>query len=200
VTDDVGAAAPLDRRVVTEALLRDRGDLLVVAGLGAPAWDVTAAGDDDLNFPLWGAMGGAAMIGLGLALSRPDRRVLVVTGDGEQLMGLTALSTIGSAAPPNLAIVVLDNERYGETGMQVTNTATGTDLAAVAAGCGFPVASTVVTQSEVEAGVDAARNATGPVMVVFKISADVPPQVVPVRDGRELASRFRSALGARQRP
>ena len=89
----------LDRREVTAALLADRRDLLVVAGLGAPNWDVTAVGDHDLNFPLWGAMGGAAMLGLGLALAQPERRVLVLTGDGEALMGLTAFSTIGAAAP-----------------------------------------------------------------------------------------------------
>ena len=105
-------------------LLADPGDLLVVAGLGSTAWDVTAAGDRPLNFPLWGAMGGAAMIGLGLALAQPQRRVLVITGDGELLMGLGSLATIGVQRPPNLAIVVFDNERYGETGMQATHTRT----------------------------------------------------------------------------
>ncbi len=191
--------AMLDRRDVCEALLSDRGDLLVVAGLGAPAWDVTAVGDHDLNFPLWGAMGGAAMLGLGLALAQPERRVLVVTGDGEQLMGLTAFSTIGAAAPSNLAIAVLDNERYGETGMQVTNTATsggpGTDLAAVASACGFTSSSTVRTQGELAGGVELCRSSPGPCAVVFKVSADVPPQVVPPRDGPFLVDRFRRALG-----
>ena len=189
----------LDRREVTAELLRDRGDLLVVAGLGAPAWDVTAVGDHDLNFPLWGAMGGAAMMGLGLALTQPDRRVLVLTGDGEQLMGMTAFSTIGAAAPSNLAIAVLDNERYGETGMQVTNTATsdgpGTDLAAVAAACGFAATTTAWDESDLVEGVSMARSSPGPVAVVFKVSPDVPPQVVPPRDGPHLVERFRSALG-----
>ena len=110
------AGSALDRRTVVARLLKDRGDLLVIAGLGAPAWDVAAAGDHPLSFPLWGAMGGAAMVGLGLALARPERRVLVVTGDGEMLMGLGALATIAVQRPDNLAIVVLDNERYGETG------------------------------------------------------------------------------------
>ena len=123
---------PLRRRAVTAALLEERGDLLVVSGLGAPSWDVTAAGDGPLTFPLWGAMGGAAMIGLGLALAQPARRVLVVTGDGELLMGLGALATIAIKRPANLAVVVLDNERYGETGMQATHTAFVVDLAATA--------------------------------------------------------------------
>jgi thiamine pyrophosphate-dependent acetolactate synthase large subunit-like protein len=113
---------PLRRREVALALTADRADMLVVAGLGSTAWDVTAAADHPLNFPLWGAMGGAAMIGLGLALAQPDRRVLVITGDGEMLMGLGSLATIAVQRPANLAVVVFDNERYGETGMQPTHT------------------------------------------------------------------------------
>jgi thiamine pyrophosphate-dependent acetolactate synthase large subunit-like protein len=187
-------SSSLHRRDVTADLLADRGGLLVVAGLGAPSWDITAIGDHDLNFPLWGAMGGAAMVGLGVALAQPDRRVLVVTGDGEQLMGLTALSTIGSAAATNLSIAVLDNERYGETGMQQTNTATGTDLAGVAVACGFTAATTVRTGADVSAAVDLVRNQPGPTMAVFKVSAEVPPQVVPPRDGPHLVQRFRRAL------
>ncbi|MDP4836913.1 MAG: thiamine pyrophosphate-dependent enzyme, partial [Burkholderiales bacterium] len=106
----------LNRRQVVEHLLQPRGDLLVVAGLGAPAWDITAAGDHPLNFPMWGGMGGAIATGLGLALAQPTKRVLVITGDGELLMGLNSLATIGVSQPTNLAIVVLDNEVYGETG------------------------------------------------------------------------------------
>jgi thiamine pyrophosphate-dependent acetolactate synthase large subunit-like protein len=182
------------RRDVTAALLAERGDLLVVAGLGAPNWDITAVGDHDLNFPLWGAMGGAAMVGLGLALAQPERRVLVITGDGEQLMGLTALPTIGSAAPRNLAIAVLDNEHYGETGMQPTSTASGTDLAAVASACGFAAAATARVEADVAPTVALARTAVGPTMAVFKVSSAVPPQVVPPRDGPLLVERFRRAL------
>ena len=184
----------LDRRQVTAALLADRGDLAVIGGLGAPSWDITAVGDNDLNFPLWGAMGGAAMIGLGVALARPKRRVLVVTGDGEQLMGLTALSTIGSSGATNLAIAVLDNERYGETGMQATTTATGTDLGAVALACGFTGGVTARTEAEVGSAVDLVRSAPGPTLAVFKINADVPTQVVPPRDGPHLVERFRAAV------
>src|SRR6185436_12881872 len=89
------------------------------------------------TFPLWGGMGGAVSIGLGLALAQPKRRVLVLTGDGEMLMGLGSLATIGVQKPRNLAVVVIDNERYGETGMQRTHTAAGVDLAKVAKACGF---------------------------------------------------------------
>ena len=76
-------------------------DLLVIAGLGAPNWDVSAAGDHSNNFPLWGAMGGASMIGLGLALAQPKRRVLVITGDGEMLMNVGSLAPIAVEAPKN---------------------------------------------------------------------------------------------------
>jgi thiamine pyrophosphate-dependent acetolactate synthase large subunit-like protein len=132
----------LDRRAVVRELLRDPadcpgGELLVVTGLGSTTYDAGAAGDRPENFYLWGAMGGAAMIGLGLALARPDTPVLVLTGDGEQLMGLGALATVGARAPKNLSIVVLDNRLYGETGMQASHTGRGVDLVAVAAGCAF---------------------------------------------------------------
>ena len=106
----------LDRRAVVAELVRDPGELLVVSGLGSATYDVGAAGDRPLNFYLWGAMGGAAMIGLGLALAQPRRHVLVLTGDGEMLMGMGALASIAAAKPPNLAIAVLDNARFGETG------------------------------------------------------------------------------------
>src|SRR3982750_3994101 len=140
-----GAGEPvkLPRRDVVKELLRDRKDLLVVAGLGSTAWDITAAGDSPLSFPMWGAMGQAAMLGLGLALAQLERRVLVITGDGEMLMGLGSLATIGVQKPANLTVVVIDNERYGETGMQATHTAHGVDLAGVARACGFKTTTTI---------------------------------------------------------
>ncbi|HYM04794.1 MAG TPA: thiamine pyrophosphate-dependent enzyme [Stellaceae bacterium] len=184
----------LDRRAVVAALLAERGDLLVVAGLGAPSWDVTAAGDTPLNFPLWGAMGSAAMIGLGLALAQPKRAVLVITGDGEMLMGLGSLATIGVQRPANLTVAVLDNESYGETGMQSTHTAHGVDLAAIAAACGFKTAELVREM----AGVDALRRRLarrqGPLFAQVKIAADSLPLVMPPREGGILKNRFRAAL------
>ena len=185
---------PLRRRVVAAALLEARGDLLVVSGLGAPSWDVTAAGDTPLTFPLWGAMGGAAMIGLGLALAQPARRVLVVTGDGELLMGLGSLATIAVKRPANLAVVVLDNERYGETGMQATHTAFDVDLAAAARAAGFPVTGTIRDQAELEAALPAIRGAEGPAFYDVKVRAEDLPLVMPPKDGVELKERFRAAL------
>src|SRR5687767_9157379 len=141
----------MQRRPVVEELLTGRGELLVIAGLGSTAWDITAAGDHELSFPMWGAMGQAAMTGLGLALAQPGRRVLVITGDGEMLMGLGSLATIGVQQPANLSVVVIDNERYGETGMQATHTAHGVDLAATARACGFKNSLMIKNEKEIAA-------------------------------------------------
>jgi len=187
-------ANTLDRRAVVAALLAERGDLLVVAGLGAPNWDVAAAGDNPLTFPLWGAMGSAAMVGLGLALAQPRRDVLVLTGDGELLMGLGSLASIGVQRPANLAVAVLDNEAYGETGMQATHTAHGVDLAAIAAGCGFTRSEAIREMAAVEALRARLKARQGPLFAQIKIAADTPPLVMPPRDGTLLKNRFRAAL------
>lgn len=188
------AAARLDRRSVVRALLAERGELLLIAGLGAPAWDATEAGDHPLNFPLWGGMGGAAMIGLGLALAQPSRPVLVLTGDGEMLMGLGSLATIGVSQPKNLAIAVLDNERYGETGMQASHTAYGVDLAATAKACGFVNTSMLHALNQVDQLRRDVHAMHGPLFAQIKIAADKLPLVLPPRDGAHLKNRFREAL------
>ena len=187
-------SATLKRRDVVAQLLADRGDLLVVAGLGSTAWDCTAAGDHPLTFPLWGAMGQAAMMGLGLALAHPSRRVLVVTGDGEMLMGMGSLATIGVQRPANLSVVVIDNERYGETAMQATHTASGVDLAAVARACGFPNASTLTREAEIAALRAAIHAQPGPNFATVKVVAEKIPIILPPRDGGLLKARFRRAL------
>jgi len=184
----------LRRRDAVKALLEKRAGVLVVAGLGSTAWDCTAAGDSPLTFPLWGAMGNAAMIGLGLALAQPSRRVLVITGDGEMLMGLGALATIGVQKPGNLAVVVIDNERYGETGMQATHTAHGVDLAKVALGCGFGSAMQVREPEELAALCTAVHAGQGPLLAQVKVAAEKLPLVLPPREGGLLKTRFRRAL------
>jgi thiamine pyrophosphate-dependent acetolactate synthase large subunit-like protein len=192
----VSAMGTLDRRAAVGALLADRGELLVVAGLGSPAYDLHAAGDSDANFYLWGAMGSAALIGLGLAQAQPARTVLALTGDGEQLMGLGGLATIAIAKPRNLAIAVIDNGHFGETGMQPSHTGQGLDLAAVAAAMGFAETRTV---SDL-AGVAALRAslheaAAGPRLYVIKVAAQNPPRSLPARDAVYLKNRFRARLG-----
>jgi thiamine pyrophosphate-dependent acetolactate synthase large subunit-like protein len=186
--------ALLHRRDVVVELLRERGELLVIAGLGAPNWDVSAAGDHANNFPLWGAMGAASMMGLGLALAQPKRNVLVITGDGEMLMSLGALATIAVERPPNLTIAVLDNERFGETGMQKTHTAGGVDLAGMALAAGIKTSRIVRTQQEVTAIRDSAHQGKGPVFALIKISPEALPFVMPPADGVILTTRFRQSV------
>ncbi len=185
---------PLKRRDVARALLAERNDMLVVAGLGSTAWDATAAGDHPLTFPLWGAMGGAVTIGLGLALAQTSRRVLVITGDGEMLMGLGSLATVAAQAPVNLAVCVFDNERYGETGMQHTHTAMGVSLTEVAAACGIRITGDVRSEDQLAEALPVIRNAAGPVFFNIKVRAEKLDFVLPPKNGVELKERFRLAL------
>lgn len=189
----------LNRRKAVADLLADRGDLLVVTGLGSPTYDVTAAGDHDRNYYLWGAMGSAAMIGMGLALARPADRVLVVTGDGEMLMGLGALATIAVKAPPNLTLAILDNGHYGETGMQRSHSGHGVQLEKVAASVGFDWtmrvtddAGLVDLRHRVRAG---ASTSAGLGCAVIEIDRAEDARVLPSRDGVLIKNRFRAALG-----
>ena len=188
--------ATLERRAAVAELLKGRGDLLVIAGLGSPAYDLHAAGDSDANFYLWGAMGSAALIGLGLAQAQPARTVLALTGDGEQLMGLGGLATIAVAKPKNLVIAVIDNGHFGETGMQASHTGRGLDLAAVAAAMGFAATDTVSDLAGV-VRLRAALHApaAGPRLYVIKVAARNPPRSLPARDAVYLKNRFRARLG-----
>ncbi len=184
----------LDRRAVVARILRDRGDALLVTGLGSTTWDAAAAGDHANNFYLWGAMGGAAMVGLGLALAQPQRRVLVITGDGEQLMGLGGIATIAVQRPSNLSLVVIDNESYGETGMQDTHTKHGVDLAGIAAAAGFAHSATVYSDNEFESLVPTLYQQAGPIFAAIKVTTAPMPTVLPPRDGPYLKNRFRQSV------
>jgi thiamine pyrophosphate-dependent acetolactate synthase large subunit-like protein len=196
VTRMSAPVSTLHRREAVAALLRDRRDLLVVTGLGSPSYDVHAVGDRDDNFYLWGAMGGAALVGLGLAQAQPDRRVLVVTGDGEQLMAFGSFATIAVARPRNLTIVVIDNQHFGETGMQSSHTGRGVDMAKVAAASGFALARTVASLPEVEAlAALIDEPVDGPQLFVIKVAAENPPRSLPPRDAVHLKNRFRAHLG-----
>jgi thiamine pyrophosphate-dependent acetolactate synthase large subunit-like protein len=185
----------LERRAAMATLLADRPkDLFVVPGLGSCTWDAYAAGDDDRNFYLWGAMGGAAMIGLGLALAQPDLRVAVVTGDGEMLMGIGSLATIGVQQPKNLAVVVFDNGLYGETGMQASHTSSGIDLCAVARGCGFARVLDISDEAGLRDLAELVRTLDGLLFARVRISPDDPPRVLPEKDGVVIKDRVRRAV------
>lgn len=184
----------LDRRTVVSDLLQDRGDLLVVTGLGSPSYDVMAAGDHDLNYYLWAAMGSAMTVGLGLAMAQPDRPVMVVTGDGEALMGFGALATIALRRPRNLSIVILDNGHFGETGMQPSHAGQGIEFTRVAQACGFPVVDLVTEHQGVgplRRRVHARESLN---LAAVKIAAVNLPRALPPRDGVYVKNRFRTAL------
>ncbi len=186
----------LDRRSVVSSLLKDRKDAIVVGGLGASTYDIAAAGDHARNFYLWGAMGGAVMIGLGLALAQPKLPVVVITGDGEMLMGMGSLATVGLQKPANLSIVVLDNESYGETGGQMSHTASAADLVGVARACGIADAHALDTLAEIEAFAPALHDiAAGPRFASVKIDAANLERVLSNRDGMFVLTRLRGALG-----
>lgn len=195
--DDVTAFSTLDRRAVVLEILRDRRELLVVASLGSPTYDLAAAGDHERNFYLWGAMGGAATFALGLALAQPTVPVLVLVGDGECLMGLGALATIAVQRPANLSLVVLDNGLYGETGAQRSHTSGGlTDLAQVAQACGIVEVMRIETMAQVKNLAERVnRVGAGPLVAVVRITGEVSPRCLPSRDGVALKVRVRHALG-----
>ena len=184
----------LDRRDVARAILAQRKDSLLVTGLGSSCYDAGAVGDDPRTFYLWGGMGAAAMMGLGIALAQPRRQVLVLTGDGEMLMGLGALATIGAESPPNLTIVVIDNELYSETGMQPTHTSRGVDLAGMAKAAGFAAAGTVSTEQGLKSWMPKLYKTPGPVFLDLKVNANRYPLSIRLRDGTHIKNRFREAL------
>ena len=190
------ASERLNRRDAVRELLRNRGASLVVTGLGSSTYDVFAAGDHDGNMYLWGAMGGAAMVGLGLALAQPTRPVVVLTGDGEQLMGLGGLATIAVKRPGNFTLIVLDNGRYGETGGQLSHTGLGIELHRTAAAMGFASAVELREMTEVAAyRTELVKVTGGPRFASVRIACDNPPRALPARDGVYLKNRFRAALG-----
>jgi thiamine pyrophosphate-dependent acetolactate synthase large subunit-like protein len=186
----------LERRSVVSTLLEGRKDAIVVGGLGASTYDIAAAGDHDRNFYLWGAMGGAVMIGLGVALAQPKLPVVVITGDGEMLMGMGSLATVGLQQPKNLTIIVLDNEVYGETGGQASHTGTNTDLVGVAKACGISDARSVATMAEIGAFAASVQDVTtGPRFASIKIDSANLERVLASRDGTFILNRIRGSLG-----
>jgi thiamine pyrophosphate-dependent acetolactate synthase large subunit-like protein len=186
----------LHRRSVVTALLEGRKDAIVVGGLGASTYDIAATGDHDRNFYLWGAMGGAVMIGLGVALAQPNLPVVVITGDGEMLMGIGSLATVGLQQPKNLTVIVLDNEVYGETGGQASHTGGKTDLVGVAKACGIADGRHLATMAEIETFATSMQDiSAGPRFASIKIDSANLERVLANRDGTFIVNRIRGALG-----
>lgn len=185
----------VDRRSFVAELLKAVPDALVVTGLGSPSYDVFAAGDRDKNFYLWGAMGGSTGLALGLALAQPDKPVVAITGDGEQLMSIGTLGTVGVKQPANLTLVVLDNGHFGETGMQRSHSSLGTSLVAVAKGFGIADAYEIDNLDGVAALARRINARQGTSFAQVFIDPDEPARALPPRDGAYVKNRFRAALG-----
>jgi len=186
---------PLKRRDVVKKIIDKRGEAKVITGLGSATYDVFDAGDSDSNFYLWGAMGGAAMTGLGLALAKPDTPVIVITGDGEQLMGMGSIASIGVQMPKNLAVIILDNGYFGETGMQKSHTSQGVDLHLIAKASNFKHSFLITCQDDFGNFISFLPPSEGPIFANIKIEPKNPPRSLPILDGVELKNRFRRSLG-----
>jgi len=185
----------LNRREIVSVICNHCPDSLFISGLGSASYDLHAAGDNNRNFYLWGAMGGAAMTGLGLAMSQPDKHVIVLTGDGEQLMGMGALATIGACKPDNLAILMLDNGQFGETGKQQSHTSKGIDLSAVASACGIGTSMSVTDEAGLTTLLSALDSQQESLFATIRISTESVERSLPILDGVELKNRFRRERG-----
>lgn len=184
----------LNRRYVVSQLLKDRKNSLIINGLGGTCWDVASLGDNELNFYVWGGMGNSCMIGLGLALSQPKRKVIVITGDGEMLMGIGSLATIAVQQPKNLSVVVFDNELYGETGKQKSHTGHCVDLSAIAIGAGIKNSSIIKTNDQLlflSSNINLIKELT---FSQIKINNEEGALVLPIREGAYIKTRFRKAV------
>ena len=185
----------LDRREAVPALIGRHEDFLIVSGLAGTSRDVAALTRDGAHtYTMAGAMGGACSIGLGLALARPDKRVLVVTGDRELLMNVGALATVAVMNPPNLAIVCVDNGHYGETGYQKSHTSLGVDLERIAAGSGIKATRTITSDEEVAEGARLLREGNGTAFVLLRVKPTDPPAFKRNMDPSACRNRFRTAL------
>jgi thiamine pyrophosphate-dependent acetolactate synthase large subunit-like protein len=192
------AVAPdfiLDRREAVPALLGRHEDFLIVTGLAGTAKDIAAlTRDGEHAFTMAGAMGAACMMGLGLALARPDRRVLVITGDGELLMNVGALATIAVMNPANLSIVCVDNGHYGETGYQKSHTSLGVDLEKIAIGSGIKMTRTIAREDEIADGARLLRAGNGTAFVLLRVKPTDPPGFKRNMDPAACRIRFKTAL------
>ncbi|MFT5507932.1 MAG: thiamine pyrophosphate-dependent acetolactate synthase large subunit-like protein [Hyphomicrobiaceae bacterium] len=185
----------IQRRAFVSDLLGKRDGTLVIPGLGSPTWDCFAAGDSPEYLYSWGGMGLSVPTALGLALAQPNKRILALTGDGEMMMGIGSLGVVADQAPGNLAILVLDNEHFGETGRQTGLSSNQADLCKIAEGFGIKQTMAVTEHGAVGELADFLFKAPGPVFATAKIALSDDPWMLPVKDGVAIAQRFRTALG-----
>jgi thiamine pyrophosphate-dependent acetolactate synthase large subunit-like protein len=188
-------SAPLTRAAATRLLAERLTGEVVVANLGQASLDLQQIADRPLNCYTYGAMGQCSSIGLGIALARPDVRVVCLDGDGSLLMNLGSLCTIATEAPRNYALVVWDNEVHQTTGGQPTATAARTSLAAIARGAGIDKSMEVRSEEELAPAYDRILGEDGPFVVSVKVSKGRSEGRLD-RDVVGHARRFRQALAA----
>ncbi|MFT5445505.1 MAG: thiamine pyrophosphate-dependent acetolactate synthase large subunit-like protein [Gammaproteobacteria bacterium] len=185
----------LDRADAVPSIIGEHKDFLIVTGLAGASQELAhLTNDADHLFTMAGAMGAACATGLGLALAQPDRKVLVVTGDGELLMNIGSLATIAVLNPPNLSILCVDNGHYGETGYQKSHTSLGVDLETVAQGSGIKATRTVQTESEIADGARVLRESNASSFIVLRVKPTNPPKIKRNMRASECRARFRHAL------
>jgi thiamine pyrophosphate-dependent acetolactate synthase large subunit-like protein len=184
----------INRQDAMHEVLEILDDQLVVTGLGNVALDLYAGKDRPLNFYTSGAMGTAISIAFGLAMAQPERQVLCLEGEGSLLMNLGALATIGKYQPPNLSVVIFDNQLYQITGGQKTHTGSGTDLSAVARGCGVEQAALVSSLEDFRSEINRTVGRDGPHILVAKVDQTLAEGYLP-RKGVLYKYRFMRALG-----
>ncbi len=191
----LSALGHLDRCDVVPQLVGDPNDFLIIAGLAGTAKDTASLCEPNANyFACAGIMGGATALGLGLALAQPERRVLILTGDGELLMNVGSLATVGLMNPPNLSILCVDNGHYGETGYQKSHTSLGVNLATIATGSGIAAVQTVMEESDIAAAATLLRQMDEPSFVLLKVKPTDPPKVRRPMDATLVKNRFRDDL------
>ena len=186
----------LDRKKAIPILLGDTDRFLIISGLAGPAKDIGFLTKESSNtFLFGGAMGGALPTSLGLALARPKDTILCVSGDGDVLMSMGSLATIGTIKPKNLIIICVDNSLYLETGGQKSHTGLGVDLDVVSQGCGFLKTKTITNEDELLQGARLVNNNfNGPTFILLKVNQSKPPQYSRNWNASQAKIKFRQNL------
>ena len=184
----------IDRRELLPRLFPAPDKYLFVSGLAGPARDAADLTNDGNNlYTMAGTMGASVSMGLGVALSAPEARVAVITGDGELLMNVGALCTVANQAPANLSIICVDNACHGETGGQAGMTAGLTDLAAIAEGAGIESVMTISSAQEIEAAEGFLIDSVAPRFLCCRVIAGPPVSFNRDLDLARCRHRFRNA-------
>lgn len=184
----------INRLEATQYVVSQLADEPIVASLGNAKFDLFTAKDRPQNFYMWNSMGMASSIGLGLAMARPQQKVVILDGDGSLLMNLNSLPTAAARSPQNLIHIIWDNRQFELTGGQPTHTATNADLANLARGAGFELVESVNTQADFEAAFSHSLQQPGPWIIVAQIEA-APSPGRPPKSATLIKHRFMESMG-----